>query len=118
MAGSGPNYKLAYVYSGRADAWLDIIICLYFLIYSLLYSSVGSLYLLNLVNNIICGLTPGNLVLKSAGGGPNIFLFLLFWRISAVFVDYNAPYIGSSRNILLNIIFELRIILLPGPSRQ
>ena len=78
MAGNGPNYRLVYVYLDKTDVWLGIIARLCLLVYSLLYNSAGNLGSLDLINSIIYGLAPDSLALKSAGGGPNIFLFPLF----------------------------------------
>ena len=107
MAGSGPNCRFIYVYPGRTNTWLGIIACLRLLVYNLLYGFAGSSSLLNLVNSIVCNLALNSLVLESAGDRPNISLFLLFWRIFAVFINCNILYIKSGRDILLNTIFEL-----------
>ena len=72
MAGSGLNYGLAYICPDRTNTWLGIIACLRLLIYNLLYSSAGNLYLLDLINSVTCGLAPDNLALKLANNRPNI----------------------------------------------
>ena len=107
MAGNGPNYKFIYVCPDKTDVWLSIIVYLHLLVYNLLYSFVGGLDLLNLINSIAYGLAPDSLVLGLINSRSNTLLFLLFWRIFAISINYNALYIGSNQNILLNIIFEL-----------
>ena len=78
MAGSGPNCRLIYICPGRANAWLDIIIYLYLLVFSLLCGFVNNLGLLDLVNGIVYSLAPNSLIFKLADSGPDISLFLLF----------------------------------------
>ena len=78
MGKSGPNYRFIYVYPGKTNVWLNTIVYLYLLVYSLLYSSTDNLDPLDLINNIIYSLALDNLILKSAGSRSNLFLFLSF----------------------------------------